>query len=569
MEELRNIYALKAVTQIPRILSLEDRNPFSKTYGCFDRRFWLDKAADFPTALAQFAVHSLALVYTHRFPQSIYYRQPKIRDWCIAGMDYWTRIQHRDGAFDEFYPFERGWAGPTAFTLYAVADSYQMLEADVPSDIKIRLLEAIYRAAMSIIKFDQSGGILANHHAVAILAVWKAYQILGRDELCVGFEKKWENFLQYHADEGWSLEYDGPDPGYLSATVSFLGKLYKEHKTEELRKVLERSVDFASYFVYPNKFYAGLVGSRQTLHFYPHGFEILSREIPLAGAVAQKMLEGLKEGKLVPPEIMADRYFLYRVPELLQSYLDCQPRSDDLPLLPYERPPFVKYFPKGKMFVAKTPRAYLVANLAKGGVTKVFSLDSDRLIYNDCGIVGTLEDGEIVSSQWIDKSYEIVVDEDHFAVEGRFNRIPSQNFTPFKMILFRLALLATGWSVRLSHLMKGSIRKVMMLGSRPVPVAFSRSLWLHQDSIDVQDRIDLLDKTRFRSVFVGDEFPIRYVPQSRYFQSQEFDSRGLSFDEELLSELNSSREITVSRRVDLEGGTVHVKVPPGNREYDW
>jgi hypothetical protein len=102
-----------------------------------------------------------------------------------------------------------------------------------------------------------------------------------------------------------------------------------------------------------------------------------------------------------------------------------------------------------------------------------------------------------------------------------------------------------------------------------MPVAFSRSLWLHQDSIDVQDRIDLLDKTRFRSVFVGDEFPIRYVPQSRYFQSQEFDSRGLRFDEELLSELNSSREITVSRRIDLERGTVRVKVSPGNREYDW
>jgi hypothetical protein len=183
--------------------------------------------------------------------------------------------------------------------------------------------------------------------------------------------------------------------------------------------------------------------------------------------------------------------------------------------------------------------------------------------------VGTLEDGEIVSSQWIDESYEIVVDEAHFAVKGRFNRIPSQSFTPFKMILFRLALLATGWSVRLSHLMKGSIRKVMMLGSRPVPVAFKRSLWLHQDSVDVQDRIHLLDKTRFRSVFVGDEFPIRYVPQSRYFQSQEFDSRGLRLDEELLSELNSSREITVSRRIDLERGTVHVKVSPGNREYDW
>jgi hypothetical protein len=305
------------------------------------------------------------------------------------------------------------------------------------------------------------------------------------------------------------------------------------------------------------------------LHFYPHGFEILSREIPLAGAVAQKMLEGLAEGKLVPPEIMADRYFLYRVPELLQSHLDWQPRSDDLPLLPYERPPFVKYFPRGKMFVSKTPRAYLVANLAKGGVTKVFSLDSDRLIYNDCGMVGTLEDGKVVSSQWIDKDYEIAADEAHFAVEGRFNYIPSQIFNPFKMILFRLALLAIGWSARLSHLMKGSIRKVMMLGSRPAPVTFRRSLWLHQDSIDIQDHVALLGKSRFSSLFLGDEFPVRYVPQSRYFQSQEFDSRGLRFNEELLSELNASREITVSRRIELAGGTVHVEVSLGNREYDW
>ncbi|MFB0538244.1 MAG: hypothetical protein ACETWR_25055 [Anaerolineae bacterium] len=569
MEELRDIYASKAVTQIPRILSLEDRNPFSQTYGCFDRRFWLDKVMDFPTALAQFAVHSLALVYTHRFPQSIYYRQPKIRDWCIAGMDYWTRIQHRDGAFDEFYPFERGWAGPTAFTLYAIVDSYQMLGADVPSEVETRLLEAIYRAAMSIIRFDESGGILANHHAIAILAIWKAYQILDRDELYVGFEKKWENFLKYYTDEGWSLEYDGPDPGYLSATVSFLGKLYKERKTEDLCEVLKGSIDFASYFVYPNKFYAGIVGSRQTLHFYPHGFEILSREIPLAGAVAQKMLEGLREDKLVPPEIMADRYFLYRVSELLQSYLDWQPRSDVLPLLPYERPPFVKYFPQGKMFVAKTPRAYLVANLAKGGVTKVFSLDSNRLIYNDSGMVGTLQDGKVVSSQWIDRSHEIIVDEAHFAVAGRLNRIPSQIFTPFKMILFRLTLLAIGWSARLSHLMKGSIRKVMMLGSRPVPVAFRRSLRLRQDSIDIQDQIALLGKSRFSSLFLGDEFPVRYVPQSRYFQSQELDSRGLRFDEELLSELNTGREITVSRRIDVAEGTVHVEVSPGNREYDW
>ena len=105
MENLRYIYAEKALSQIPRILSLEDRNEFSSTYGCFDRTFWLDKAIDFPTALAQFSVHSLALAYTYDFPGNIYFQNEKIKKWCIAGMDYWTHIQNSDGSFDEFYQF--------------------------------------------------------------------------------------------------------------------------------------------------------------------------------------------------------------------------------------------------------------------------------------------------------------------------------------------------------------------------------------------------------------------------------------------------------------------------------
>jgi len=61
MTELRTVYAQKAISQIPRLLSFQDRNPLSPTYGCFDRVYWLDKAIDFPSAVYQFAVHTLAL----------------------------------------------------------------------------------------------------------------------------------------------------------------------------------------------------------------------------------------------------------------------------------------------------------------------------------------------------------------------------------------------------------------------------------------------------------------------------------------------------------------------------
>lgn len=58
--------------------------------------------------MRQFGVHSLALVYKYDFPGNIYKGKIKIRDWAIAGMDFWAKIQHKDGSFDEFYPNKGG-----------------------------------------------------------------------------------------------------------------------------------------------------------------------------------------------------------------------------------------------------------------------------------------------------------------------------------------------------------------------------------------------------------------------------------------------------------------------------
>ena len=85
MNDLRSVYLDAALGQMPRLLSLQDRNPYSPTIGSFHRLYWLDKSLDFPDAMAQFAVQALALVYANDFPGNPYYRQPKIRDWIIAG----------------------------------------------------------------------------------------------------------------------------------------------------------------------------------------------------------------------------------------------------------------------------------------------------------------------------------------------------------------------------------------------------------------------------------------------------------------------------------------------------
>lgn len=569
MTNLRHIYAEKAISQIPRLLSLQDRNPYSPTHGSFHRRYWLDKVDDFPDGLTQFGVHSLALVYAHDFPSNPYQHHPKLREWIIAGMDYWAKIQHADGTFDEFYPYERGWVGPTGFTTFTMVEALTAVRAtgDIPTEIEKRVLRAISKAAYSIGQGESEEDKLGNHHAMGCLALWKSYELLGDEGLLQAYERLWQGFLaNYQHAEGWSLEYDGADPGYLSATISFLGKIYQRHPTDEMRNVLRDAVEFASYFVYPNGFYAGSMGSRQTLHFYPHGFEILAPEIPLASAVAERMLRGLAEGALVPPEIMADRYFLYRIPELLLCYIDYSPRPENLPSLPYQREPFRTYFPGAKVFAARTEHRYLLVNLAKGGVIKFFDTATERLLYNDCGILGQLGDNTVVSSQWIDEDYDIDVQDEALTIKGHLNKMPSTKlFTPLKTILFRMALVVGSWNSHFSHILKGTIRKMLMLGTRPVSARFRRRIQFGEDELRVDDEIAAGD-TVFRTLMVGGEFFVRYVPQSRYFQRQELDVDSHILEPQQVEQLNEQGSIAISRTVRDEQVTVSIYHPATGSE---
>jgi len=540
--ELRHIYAQKALSQIPRLLSNMDRNPYSPTYGCFHRDYWLDKTSDFPDAVRQFGVQALALIYKYKFPDNIYQNNNKIRDWAIAALDFWSKIQHQDGSFDEFYPYERGWVGPTAFTTYASIEAFQLLKKEIPDKTKSRITNTIKKAAYFIAEGETEEDHLANHHAMASLALWKAYKLLHDDKLKTAFDKAFSTFITYHDNgEGWSREYDGIDPGYLSATVSFLSKIYQDHPDPRIKKIIESSIKMSSYFVYPNGFYAGSLGSRNTLHFYPHGFEIMSHDFLIAASVSEKMLFALGQNKLVPPEIISDRYVFYRVPEYLQAYLDYSDLSSPLPELPYEKKSLNKYFKKAKILALSKDNHYLIANLAKGGVFKIFNQQSQKLIYNDCGIIGRLDNNMIITSQWIDDNYQIEVNNNKISISGNLQYIPPNKlFTLLKNIIFRIVLLLTGWSPKMSHFIKGKIRKSIILGQRPAPVSFTRKIYFGT-SWNLTDEITINSNVKIKKLSIGDEFFVRYVPQSRYFQSQELDIHGWVANKEWLSQLNNNK----------------------------
>src|SRR3989344_274691 len=203
---MKNVYAEKALNQIPRLLSCLDRNPFSPSYGCFNREFWLTRTRDFPDSIAQFGTLSLALVWAHKFPEGEqYYKNKEVKEWVLAGIKYWMKIQHSDGSFDEFYPNERGWAGPTGFLLYAMLRSYELLGADFPEDLKQEFFKAVKRSAWFLATREEPG-VLANHHAMALLPIYQSYFHLKKTDpvfskkLLEKFNDRLKSFLSYCYD---------------------------------------------------------------------------------------------------------------------------------------------------------------------------------------------------------------------------------------------------------------------------------------------------------------------------------------------------------------------------------
>jgi len=158
-------------------------------------------------------------------------------------------------------------------------------------------------------------------------------------------------------------------------------------------------------------------------------------------AVAEAMLRALWSGRLVPPEIQEDRYFLYRIPELLLSWTDWRPRAEPLPALPYARAPFQKSWTSARMHVRRTPEAYVAVNMAKGGVVQVAHARTGRTIVCDAGVIGRTADGRVVTTQWVDPAYAVQETSERIDVSGSMHFMVMKLFTPWTMIAFRLFML--------------------------------------------------------------------------------------------------------------------------------
>ena len=500
----RNIFAELAMSYVPHLTGLVDRNPYSRTYGCFDREYWHYRTRDFACGMSQEFVLPFALLYARPYPGNRWYGLERIRELAIAGMHFARRASHADGTCDDYFPWERA-MGALVFSTYAATESCQVLKLD-----DAQMIDFFCRRGDHLLRHNESGR-LSNHQALSALTLYNIYLLSGKDRYRRGAEERVALALSWqHPGEGWFQEYEGADPGYQTCTIDFLAKYWRKSGDDALLAPLRKAVEFCALFLHPDGSYGGEYGSRNTYHYYPHGFELLSSHIPAAAQLNDAWLDGAAKGKRYYND--DDRMIGHLSYNWLQAWEDYCPQRPSESL--HARADFMQWLPDAGLAVAKNSGLYLVAGMKKGGVFKLY--DDERCLVSDTGLIGELPDGRVLVSHLQDEKHRVEVQpqQGEFMVSGVLAVRSQKLASPFKQILFRLLNLSLGRFF--PDLLRSLLQKLLITGKQRTELPFERVLKFTEGRLQVTD--SLPQGAGFLRLSVGSDATSIYVAASNVYQ---------------------------------------------------
>jgi hypothetical protein len=503
---MKDLFARKALAQIPKILTLLDRNPHSPTYGCFDRNFWHYKILDFPSGMAQEFVLPLALAYQLNIPDNPFYQKEIIKEWVEAGILYAAKSAHKDGSCDDYFPYEKA-SGAAAFSLFAAVESYMILELT-----NYEMLNFFETRADWLANHFESGQ-LANHEALIVLCLELLGELLKTSKWNKTKEIRLDRLLNWQSEEGWFVEYEGCDPGYHTLTIGCLARIAKINPYEKLKNALQKAVELAGQFVHPDGSYGGEYGSRNTYNFFPHGFELVGEWWPEALRINDRFLEGLNNG--LGPCYADDHIIGHHTWNYLLAWRDF---ASDRPQ-PTPRDVASIWLKEAQILIKRRPGSELYIGLNKGGVFKLFR--NKKLLISDTQLSLQVKKGKKILNavSHLVGDYQIEVEQERVTIEGKMGWAKQTQMSPLKLLILRLVMLTFGRFF--PNLIRKMLQKMLIVGKQEAPFRFIRRFQYLEDSWYVVDELHAQDWDDVISGGIGADQTSIYVVMSRTFQASQ------------------------------------------------
>ncbi len=500
----RDLFASEAIAQIPKLLTLLDRNPHSPTFGCFDRNFWQYKIIDFPSGMAQEFVWPLALAYSTDIPGNDFYHQPNICTWVEAGILYAAKSAHRDGSCDDYFPFERA-GGAAAFSLLAGLESYRLLALDNPIALQF------FQKRCDWLAHHQESGRLTNHQALIALCLELASRLMYTDRWQSAIKERSELVLSWQNPEGWFQEYEGCDPGYHTLTISCLAWLYELNPSDQLKDAIAKAVTLVSQFVHPDGSYGGEYTSRNTYNFFPHGFELVGKWMPEALAINDRFLMGLQNGL---GSCYADDHIIgHHTWNYLLAWRDFVPERP-----PVTPPPQTKrvWLENARILIDRRQNTELYLALNKGGTFKFFR--DGQLVTSDTQFSLLIRDGKKSKNAvgHLVGPYDVDISENEISIRGQLGWAKQKQMTPLNLMILRVVMLTVGRFF--PNLIRSILQRVLITGKKGTSFQFSRHFRWENGTWTVFDELQAPSWGSVITAGIGSDQTSIYVVMSRTFQ---------------------------------------------------
>jgi hypothetical protein len=473
---------------------------------------------------------TLALLYVLPLQGSPYCGNPQMRAWAVAGLRFWAGRQHRDGSFDEYYPFEHGYI-PTSFSLYAAAETCRVLE--LADDA---VVAACLRASKYLGRTAERQAV--NQEAAAIPGLYATHLLTGDQGVKNALENKLDRFFALQSAEGWFAEYGGADLGYLSTTLDFLAEYWRMSDDSRAFDACVGILEFAQYFIHQDGSAGGQYGSRNTEYFLLSGLSALVGASPVAVAMLQK----LRQQWGAPASAYAafdDRYLCHNMlHSLLRAIRNLPEAMAAVAALPCHTE-HLRYFPEAGLLSLGQGTSHLICGLKKGGVIRLFS--DGREVFRDFGYRLQRGPGKTAATNWLNDELDVRHEEGVFEVSGHLTEVPQQLVTPWRHMGLRLAARLLG------RRLIPSLKKRLIFVDRRSEAHFVRKIHTGREALEIEDRIHIGD-TGGR-LYPACKFSLRHVASSKYYQADELaapDAEGWS----------GVRQVAVHRRVDWVTGAV-------------
>lgn len=518
------------------LLSEINRDPTASTYGCFDRRFWAWKITDFPEATFQRNLLPLAWYAEHQDKEET---RKKIRQAVCSGLTYTFRIQHEDGSFDQAYPNEHSY-GATAFILADLIQAYKKVKETLGSRENKKILEGLERSADFLCRRNEEHSVISNHLAGAALGLHLAGELLSKHQYTDKAKEIIQSIIKSQSEEGWYPEYGGADPGYQTLCMYYLASIQKNFPQTGLLESITKSIDFLKYFIHPDGSFGGEYGSRRTEIYYPGGISLLAAESETAKMMHDFMLQSIESGNTVT---LMDLDMGNTAP-LLSNYiqvLDTGEMSSQhkAEKLPFQTEKEWKIFEHAGVAVISHRDYYCILGASSGGVAKIFNKANNRIVLDDCGILGKTVGGKTFSTQVNQPENRFLFKKDTISMESRFYIIDSPDPSPTKFFILRFLNLTLMKIRPINEWTKKILVGALIKKQKPVRMESKRLVKFLPHEIQVIDEIRKTGKFDLEYLRYGEKFSAIHMATARYFHpGQMAANTGRDIDIRLLNDKN-------------------------------